>query len=447
MRVRNLKDASYAFLILAAAAAPALADAPIPDLPTVNRRLTLAEAQELALANNISLKQSRADADAASAAARSAEAQSKPAISTTTYGLIGDSGSIVASSPGVMPQNYLGAPGRGILDQNLIIMAPLSTGGRLPGQIRAARSSSEAASLSSDQMHLAVRETVAHAYIKTLLARALLRVAQSRLAAEDEQVRTTAEKVKVGRVAPVDLLRERAEQANARQAVLQSENNEGQAAVELNTALGVSQASAVTPSESLETLTLPSIASRSAAEAIELAEARRPALQAAYRQLEAARASARAIRGAYSPQSYALGMADASAAGGAGRAGYTVGVTVSIPLYEGGQRRADADMAQARTDRAAADAQAVRQTIDQEVAAAWLNLQTASQQVEAARAGVDAAQQSYSLAVMRYDAGKSVAAERLDALAALTRAQGDVAAAGAGLADAKVALLGRAGAL
>ena len=45
--------------------------------------------------------------------------------------------------------------------------------------------------------------------------------------------------------------------------------------------------------------------------------------------------------------------------------------------------------------------------------------------------------EAYRLANLRYNAGKSVAAERLDALAALTRAQGSSAQAAADLLTAQ----------
>ena len=58
-------------------------------------------------------------------------------------------------------------------------------------------------------------------------------VAESQQSAEDEQVRITAEKVQTGRSAPVDLLREQAAQAEARQSVIAAVNAQAQALVTL----------------------------------------------------------------------------------------------------------------------------------------------------------------------------------------------------------------------
>jgi hypothetical protein len=81
-----------------------------------------------------------------------------------------------------------------------------------------------------------------------------------------------------------------------------------------------------------------------------------------------------------------------------------------------GRRQADVDGASARLDRARADALQARQAVDQPMATARLTAQTATAQVQAAQVGVTAAQESYDLATLRYNAGKSVTAERRDAL-------------------------------
>ena len=91
-------------------------------------------------------------------------------------------------------------------------------------------------------------------------------------------------------------------------------------------------------------------------------------------------------------------------------------------------------------ERAQADALTVQQRVEQEAASAWLTLQTATAEVQASEAGAAAAQQGYTLADLRYNAGKSTTAERLDALAALVRAQGSVAQAKADVIAARAQL-------
>ena len=200
------------------------------ELPTVSvPTLTLRDALNIAARNSVTLKQSRADASAVSASAESARAQERPTLSTTTYGTVGDSSNILTTSPGVSPQNLFVVAPRGFADQNLMLMVPLFTGGRLEGASASAQKQGEAAELSVQAARLTVADTVTEDYAAAALRQALVGVAQARLDAEDEQVRVTQEKVITGRLAPVDLLREQAEQADARQSLLEAQNDAAEA--------------------------------------------------------------------------------------------------------------------------------------------------------------------------------------------------------------------------
>ena len=437
-----MKHCTFALaLVLLPGAALAAGDQSMPAPPVISSAaLSLRGAFSVASANSPALKQVQADADSASATARSTGAQTKPSLSATTYGTVGDSSNILTSSPGVTPQNIFTVPPHGFANQDLMLMVPLFTGGRLGGASASARRQGEAAALLVQASRLTVAEAVTEDYANAVRQEALVDVAQARLTAEDEQVRVTHEKVDAGRSAPVDLLRELAEQADAQQALLAARNGVALALIALKTTLGVSQGSDLTLSDTLDSLTGTSPAPATLQDALLQADAHRPELAAAQRQVEAAQAGVRAARGEYAPQVYGVAMGDAMTGQGVGRVGYTVGLTASLPLYDGGQRRADEDGAKAKLDRARADALQARQTVDGQVASAWLTVQTAAAQVQAATVGVAAAQQSYTLAGLRYNAGKSVSAERLDALSALTRAQGAVAQAKADLVIARARL-------
>ncbi len=421
---------------------------PSLSLPTVTRTLSLRDAVALAMTSSLTLKQVQADAASASSAARSAEAQGKPSVSATLYAATGDSSNILNTSPGVAPQNFFSVPPRGFADQNLMVMIPLFTGGMLAGRIASAQSLGQAAQSGIAGTRLSVASEVTRAYANAVLGNTLVAVTQSEQSAEDEQVRVTTEKVQAGRLAPVDLLREQAAQAEARQGVLAAVNAQAQALVTLRAVLGVSQSSQITLSDDLDGLTaaapgLPVTLQ----EALREADARRPEIAAAAAQVQSAQAQVRNAEGAYAPQVYGVAMGDASVGQSLSRAGYTLALTASLPLYDGGQRRADVNSAKARAERAQTDALTVQQRVEQETASAWLTLQTATAQVQAAGVGAAAARLGYDLANLRYNAGKSTTAERLDALTALVRAQGSVAQAKADVVAARAQLqaaLGRA---
>lgn len=402
---------------------------PAPDAQAAARSLSLRDVLALAQVSNVSIRQRQADAEAASASARSTQAQQKPSVSATTYGTVGDSSNILTTSPGVAPQNIFVVPSRGFADQNLMVMVPLFNGGSLAGRTASARNQASAAQAGVAGVRLTVSAEVTSAYANAALGTALVSVAQAQQTAEDEQVRVTEEKVRTGRSAPVDLLREQAAQAEARQGVFAAVNAQAQALVTIRSVLGLPQSSALALTDSLDTLlALPSNLPATLAAALADAK-RRPELIAADAQVQAAQSAVRSAEGAYAPQVYGVAMGDASLGRNLQRAGYTLGLTASLPLYDGGQRRADVDLAKARAKRAEADAQQSEQQVEQEAASAWLTWQTAIAQVQATATGVAAAQQGYALATLRYNAGKSTTAERLDALAALVRAQGAFAQA------------------
>jgi outer membrane protein TolC len=430
------------FTIAVLASVPAFAGAePAADpaaLPAIDRALSLADAVALGRENVAAVRSARANAAAMGAQARSQAAMTKPGISTTTYATTGDSPNIFTTSPGVTPQNLFAVPSGGFADQNVTLMAPLFTGGRLGARSRAANLQAQGSVFGADAAALGAVLTVRMAYDNTLLQQALSDAAQARLDAEDEQVRVTQEKVTTGRSAPVDLLREQAEQADARQAVLAARNAAALAMADLKVALGVDQASKITLTDTLDNLAAqPEDLPGTLDGAQKLALANRPEVAQADRQASAAREAVKDAKGAYAPQVYGVAMGDATAMQGSSRIGYGVGVTVSLPLYDAGQRKADVDGAQAKTAQAMADEAAARQTVQRDVTAAWLALQTAQAQRDAAEAGLAAAQQGYDLETMRYNAGKAAAAERLDSLAALTRARANLAAAKAAILDAR----------
>ncbi len=414
-------------------------------LPVIAARLTLSDAIHLADENNVSLAQVRAGSESARADSERAKAALSPSISTTTYATTGSESSIVTSAPGAMPQNIFGVPRNGYADQDLTLMVPLTSGGSLQKRAAGAAGTAKGAMLDVDASRLLLRKAVTEAYANVLLQNALVTSARSRVTTDEEQVRITQEKVNTGRLAPVDLLREQAELADAQSGAAQADATLEMALVDLKLTLGVSQTSTIQLTDTLDMLLAgPSQSPPPAtlADAIHAAMKNRPEIAAAQQRVNIASALVSAARGEFSPQAYAVGMADAAGGQGMrGQTGYTVGLAASLTLYDGGARKADVSSASAILDRARADARAAEQTVERDIAKAWYASAAVQSQVASAHAGLIAAQQGYFLADLRYNAGKSTTAERLDALGALTRATGILAQAKAAQVNAYSGLL------
>jgi outer membrane protein TolC len=292
-------------------------------------------------------------------------------------------------------------------------------------------------------MRKQVAADVASAYVDAALASDLVAVAQGRGQVEEEQVRVITAKVANGKMAPVDQLREEAELADAKQALVDAQTKASLAVVTLKGLIGLDQNSDVSLADDLDALETRWGATPTLSDALAAANAR-PEIAAARAVVDAARSQSDAAKAFYAPQVSGFGMADLNArlqSGANGSAGYTVGVVASLPLVDGGARSASTAGAQAQIDRASASLTGVQNKIAAEVAGALLRVAPAASQVDAARAGLTAASKASDLANMRYEAGKAITAERLDALYALTRAQANVRQAVAGELQARLALV------
>ena len=109
------------------------------------------------------------------------------------------------------------------------------------------------------------------------------------------------------------------------------------------------------------------------------------------------------------------------------KSGYTAGLSLSIPVFDGGMRRSDIAEARAMLERAKADEAVAELRTSKEVRQAWLDIQTSEQNYKTAQTALSASQDAYDVIVQRVENGKSILVEQLDALAALTRARANLA--------------------
>jgi outer membrane protein TolC len=117
--------------------------------------------------------------------------------------------------------------------------------------------------------------------------------------------------------------------------------------------------------------------------------------------------------------------------------GYSVGVVVTLPLFDGFLRENALNTAKAKLDRAVQAEGLVRQQIAKEVNEAVLTLAAAEKSVEASGTGLDQAEEEYRIVKERFASGRGIQVEVLDAQVSLTRARFNAVAA---LADYNSAL-------
>jgi outer membrane protein len=392
----------------------------------IHGALAADKAVQIGLSQNLMVRASRANAAAAAAAARVARSQLQLQLSTTTYLTYGDFTNIFTSASNVSPVNSLLVPSQGYADQNITVSIPFFTSGRLENQVRAEAELEHAAAedVSGTQADATLR--IKDAYYRAQLGAENVRVAQSRVDAAAELVKTTQALYTDGKGLESSVRRVEAEQADAERNLAAARNAQAKALLDMKAAMGVRLDSDVTLSDTLAFA--PPLGDLSA----QLTDAARlrPELISARAQVSAAGHQISAVRGSQGPQISGSAMADGLTSHISGtREGYSVGLVISLPLLDGGQRRAEVAQARAQEERARAEELDLELRVANEVQQAWLDVQTAAENYHSAQAGLVAAQSAYDVTVIRVQNQKSILLEQLDGLAALTQARGNLAKA------------------
>jgi outer membrane protein TolC len=412
--------------------------------PKIRQILTLKEAVEIALRESPILRGAVAELRAAEARWRMAQSEKRWQLSVNAFASTGTESAILASPPTVMPSAAMLLPRRSFLDANAMLMFPIFTGGRLESLIRQAEAVRHATASQLEAMRLDVALETKLAYRRALLAREMIRVAEAYVAAMEERVRVDRVAAQVGRIPEFWVLRSEAELANARQMLANAQRDYEIALITLKAIMGVHPDSEITLTDELswdEGRGARDGKERDEGQGtreglkVELLErekllveamAKRPELQAALRQAEAQSHAVKAAKALYAPQVSLMAMADymrGTGDMGQGTGGYLAGVVIGLPVLDGGRRKAMVGEAQAMQEKALADVERLKLQIASEMDTALRELQTALQNLQTAQTALRAAEEDERVAKVRYEAGRSVLVEYLDALAALVRAQ------------------------
>ena len=105
------------------------------------------------------------------------------------------------------------------------------------------------------------------------------------------------------------------------------------------------------------------------------------------------------------------------------------GLIVSFPLSDGGSRSAKAKRLDANAERFMAQMEQMRLTVRREVESAWAEWKSSDAVLESSLAGLESATESYGVEKLRFENGKSILAELLDAQSMLSEARAEVLSA------------------
>lgn len=389
--------------------------------PRLDGAVNLSEAVGFALRNHPALDVADSEWRAAEARVLEAEAAFWPKLGAGLYANGGNAPMIVSGGSAVEPAFWSALPAGGS-SLNLTAMLPLYTGGRLQARLERTRAE-ERAQLARTALTLReLARDARRAYYDVLQAQARRETARWKLTQAEELNRLTERKVQLGSLAPYVSLRVEAEVAAARQDLNQALADERSARLRLAVALGAALDSRMeleppppgqAPSQALSLDTEQSLRDR-------------PDLVVARALVQAFGQRLQETLSTYSPQLtlYAMGerMRQPALVNQPFEAGYQVGLVVSLPLFDG-ERDARGQEAEAMLSARQQEVQRLEQIVAGEVARSRVELDAALQNEVLAEAEVRAAAAQLKIARLRFDLGRGLYLEVLDAISVQVRAR------------------------
>ncbi len=400
-------------------------------LPRVEGPLTMEQAVELALRESLRVKATKADARAIDSMRREALAPFWPQLSANGYFADQTLAPNVYSSAGsTMARNTQVFGADRTRDGNLTAMYSLFSGGRDYHGYKAATARADAARQMLRGAELDVGMETRLDYIAALRETENARVTGDLVRNLEERLRVSRELLDAGRIPRYYLLRDETERANAIQMDAMARSRAELALVALKTTLGVDLSSSVILADRLSyTPTAVSVD-----DGIRQASETHPDFKAATWQREAAQAEVRAAYGSYFPQVAIGAMYDWAWMKNRDEPrisdqGYSVGVVVTLPLFDGFMRENALNTAKAKLERARHAEGLIRQQIAKEATQTALMLAAAEKSVEASQKGVEQAEEEFRIVKERFESGRGIQLEMLDAQVSLTRARFNLVAA------------------
>jgi len=399
--------------------------------------LTLERAIEIAMKQQPSLRQSKAQLEAAQGRVDQARVIRNPTLGLSA------SADIRSQQP--CTAGRLTANCGGLFDNPV---ATASVGaqanwriydfGQTAANIRAAERTADAATAAVNTTTLDIRNAVEVAYLDAVARRRLVQVAEATVKSEDAHLDQAKRFVAAQAKDPIEVAQATSRDANAKSALAQAQSNEAIALANLRSAIGwveptnspTVQANWPSPSD---------VEPSALTQLVETARKNRPEivqldkeLLAADANLAAARAERRPVLSATASAQWSVDIARDSNSQG----DWLAGITLSWPLFDGGRSAADVRIARANLAITTAQRDALLISLTSELDLARAQIVANRANVQASTEAVTAARAQLQLADARYAQGLGSQIELADAQTAVTTAEGNLVQAEFQLATA-----------
>lgn len=377
--------------------------------------LTMQQAVEIALRQQPSLRQSRAQLEAARGRVDQVESNLRPSLSVSASASVGG-----------------GGPVRDFLDPSTNAAVGASANWRIwdfgqnAAQLRAAEASARASAAGVDTRVLDVRQDVELSYLEAVARGRLVGVAQTTVKSEELHVDQAKRFVAAQAKDPIEVVQAQARLANAKAALAQAQSNAATALANLRAAIGwvdPSRALAITDGWPATPEMPPDLTAL-----VDTARKQRPELAQADLTVAAADASIDAARAQRRPVLSANARTEWAPSSGETwpQPSWSAGLSLTWLLYDGGRISADVRVAKANRESALASRDALLIDLTSQLDADRAQIEANQSGVVASNEAVEAARAQLKLAEARYAAGVGSQIELTDAQTAVTTAEGNL---------------------
>lgn len=367
--------------------------------------LSLDDSIALALKNNPAIKMAIADQEKAAWGSKENQGNKLPTLSLAHSDSRSSSG--------------MGAGFNDNFSTSLRLNWPLYTGGRLEGQIRQADLNEDIASLGVVKAQEQLKLDTTMAYYNVLQGQNLVKVNQQTALNLTEHLKNVQAQYEVGTIAKADVLRSEVELANAQQNLTKTQNTYEVAVASFNNITGMPLDNKNIMKDDLGYVKY----GMSLEESIQLAKERRPEITQSQDGIEVAKTGIKIADSGRLPTVALTANQGISGASFPGEnSNWSIGVSASWNLFDGGITSAKVNAANANADKVKAGDQQLRDGIELEVRQAYLSMKEAEARIETSKVAVSKAEEDLKASKAKYYAGAGTNMDVIDAQVALTQA-------------------------
>ena len=298
---------------------------------------------------------------------------------------------------------------------------PIFTGGKLSGQIEQAKANYKYNEVGVQRTYNEMRSTVTNGYFNMLQADNLQKLNAESVTRLEDHLKNVQAQYDVGVVAKVDVLRSQVELANAKQTLIQAENNYQIAEANLNKIVGLPMDTTL----QLDNILVYNAYDKTMDDCLAFAAEHRPELMQAKYNVDAAKGALKVARSGHMPQVSASASQAWSSDNWPGddNGNWGVGVNVSLNVFDTGVTLSKIHGAEADLKKAEETYRDTVDSVNLDVRSNYLGLREAEKRINTTKLAVDQADEDYRIAQLRYMSGVGTNTDVLDAQVALTQAK------------------------